>query len=26
MEMLYFGIGAAVYLLFVAWCLVTPQK
>ena len=26
MEKVYFGIGAALYLLFVAWCMVTPHK
>jgi hypothetical protein len=26
MNHLYVGIGAAVYVLFVVWCIVTPQK
>jgi hypothetical protein len=26
MDKLYFGLGAALYLLFVAWCIITPQK
>jgi hypothetical protein len=26
MEKLYFGLGAALYVLFVAWCIFTPQK
>jgi hypothetical protein len=26
MEKVYFGIGAVLYLLFVAWCMVTPHK
>jgi hypothetical protein len=26
MDKLYFGIGAALYLLFAAWCMVTPPK
>ena len=26
MGMLYFGIGAALYVLFAAWCIITPQK
>jgi hypothetical protein len=26
MDKLYLGLGAALYLLFVAWCIITPQK
>jgi hypothetical protein len=26
MDKLYFGLGAALYLLFVVWCIGTPQK
>jgi hypothetical protein len=26
MDKLYLGLGAAVYLMFVAWCIITPQK
>jgi hypothetical protein len=26
MDKLYFGLGAAFYLLFVVWCISTPQK
>jgi hypothetical protein len=26
MDMLYFGIGAALYVLFAGWCMITPQK
>jgi hypothetical protein len=26
MDKLYFGLGAAFYLLFVIWCIATPQK
>jgi hypothetical protein len=26
MDKLYFGLGAALYLLFVVWCMGTPQK
>jgi hypothetical protein len=26
MDKLYFGLGAALYLLFVVWCIATPQK
>jgi len=26
MDKLYFGLGAAFYLLFVVWCIATPQK
>jgi hypothetical protein len=26
MDKLYFGIGAALYLVFVAWCIISPQK
>jgi len=26
MDKLYFGLGAALYLLFVVWCISTPQK
>jgi hypothetical protein len=26
MDKLYLGLGAALYLLFVAWCITTPQK
>jgi hypothetical protein len=26
MDKLYFGVGAALYLLFVIWCIATPQK
>jgi hypothetical protein len=26
MDKLYFGLGAVLYLLFVAWCVITPQK
>jgi hypothetical protein len=26
MDKLYFGLGAAFYLLFVVWCIGTPQK
>jgi hypothetical protein len=26
MENIYIGIGAALYLVFVAWCIVSPHK
>jgi hypothetical protein len=26
MDKLYYGLGAALYLMFVAWCIITPQK
>jgi hypothetical protein len=26
MENIYLGIGAALYLVFVAWCIVSPHK
>jgi len=26
MEHIYIGIGAALYLVFVAWCIVSPHK
>jgi hypothetical protein len=26
MDKLYFGIGIALYVLFAAWCMITPQK
>jgi hypothetical protein len=26
MDKLYFGLGAALYLVFVAWCIIAPQK
>jgi hypothetical protein len=26
MDKLYLGIGAALYLVFVAWCIVSPHK
>jgi hypothetical protein len=26
MDKLYLGIGAALYLVFVAWCIISPNK
>ncbi len=26
MDKLYLGIGAALYLVFVAWCIISPHK
>jgi len=26
MEKIYFGLGVALYVMFVAWCIITPQK